>query len=268
MRVALVQSLLLGGNVEGNLEAFGRKLSRCRGHDLVLLPEMFASGCLRQEAPEEAVLKEREEVACRFGEIRDRMLFWAGECDAVVAGSAVCREGTHYYNRLVVAFPDGHCLYYDKRHLFRPGGEGEYFSAGERPLLFEFRGMKMAAFICYDLRFPVWCRNVRGYDLAFFVANWPEMRREAWEILLKARAVENQAFVAGVNCVGTDVNGLRYAGGSMLVDARGKELTERVEFREGIFSADCDPEGLRKFRERFPVWKDRDHFDLCQEGSI
>ena len=169
-------------------------------------------------------------------------------------------ENGKYYNRLIAAFPEGNCRYYDKRHCFRMGGENEHFTPGDRQLTFEFRGVKIAAFICYDLRFPVWCRNTQNYDLAVFVADWPESRREVWKTLLKARAIENQAFVAGVNCVGEDDNGLTYSGDSMVADARGREVGSTSPGNEAIIRVELDIEKLRQFRKKFPVLDDRDDF--------
>ncbi len=142
------------------------------------------------------------------------------------------------------------------------GGENEHFSPGNRQVVFEYRGVKIATFICYDLRFPVWSRNTEGYDLAVYVANWPETRRDVWSILLRARAIENQAFVAGVNCFGVDNNGIRYAGDSMVVDARGNILGNSNEFQEEVLVVDCDITALHEFRRRFSVLDDRDFFQI------
>lgn len=262
MKIALVQSSIAWGRVEENLERFDCKLSEGLGCDLVLLPEMFTSGCMMVKKAWEVAAAEKAAVAARYEKTRGRMLEWAARQDAVVMGSTVCREGEAYYNRMVVAFPDGHCLYYDKRHCFRMGGEQEHYRAGGERMVFDFRGVKIAAFICYDLRFPVWCRNAEGYDLAVFVANWPETRREVWNTLLKARAIENQAYVAAVNCVGEDANGLRYAGDSSLWDARGVPVCRAGKYAEEIAVAECDLQALYAFRRKFAVLEDRDAFEL------
>lgn len=260
MKIALVQSELVWGNVSENLLRFERKVSACRGYDMILLPEMFTSGCMMVKKSPEVAMAEKMAVASRFVEIREKMSAWAFESDALVAGSTVYEEEGRYYNRLIVALPDGQCLYYDKRHCFRMGGENEHFSAGDEQLVFDFRGVRIAAFICYDLRFPVWCRNTRQYDLALFVANWPASRREVWNTLLKARAIENQAYVAAVNCVGTDTNGLRYAGDSVVLDARGNTVAAAKEFVEEIVVGECDLRTLHDFRSKFAVLEDRDDF--------
>lgn len=262
MKIALLQSSLVWGQVEENLRCFDRKLSGPLGCDLILLPEMFTSGCMMVKKTPEEVVAEKMEFASYYEETRSRMMMWAQKQNAVVAGSVVCREEEKYYNRMVVAFPDGRTFYYDKRHCFRMGGENEHYTAGDKRLVFEFRGVKIAVFICYDLRFPVWCRNVDDYDLAVFVANWPDSRRDVWNTLLKARAIENQCYVAAVNCVGEDGYGLRYAGDSAIWDARGRQLCVAAEYRDDILIGECDLQSLYDFRRKFAVLEDRDAFDL------
>ena len=262
MKLALIQLELIWGNVAENLRRLDEKMPACRGCDVVLLPEMFASGGMVVKKSPEAAVAEKKSVASRYEDVRRKMSEWAVQCDAVVAGSTVCEENGRYYNRLVVAFPGGGYAYYDKRHCFRMGGENEHFSPGNRRLTFEYKGVKIAVFVCYDLRFPVWCRNTEEYDIAVFVANWPRSRREVWKTLLKARAIENQAFVAGVNCVGTDDNGVVYAGDSMVADARGQVLGIAGECREEVLVVDCDMADLHDFRCKFSVLDDRDAFQI------
>lgn len=262
MKLALIQAKLAWGNVTENLLQFDKKIATCPAVDMILLPEMFTSGCMMVKKSREVAMVEKRAVASRFKEIRQIMLGWAAKAEAVVMGSTVYEEGNCYYNRLVIAFPDGRCEYYDKRHCFRMGGENEHFSPGNRHFLFEFQGVRIATFICYDLRFPVWSRNSEEYDVAVYVANWPESRREVWKVLLKARAIENQAFVAGDNCVGRDNNGISYAGDSMVVDARGNVLAQAGEFQEETLVVDCDVTILHEFRQKFPVLKDQDLFHI------
>ena len=265
MNIALIQSSLVWGHVEENLAAFDVRVAACHGADLILLPEMFTSGCMMVKKAPEVAVAEKMQVAARYEDIWQMMLTWAARTDALVAGSTVYEENGRYYNRLIAAFPDGHCAYYDKRHCFRMGGENEHFSAGRQQLVFDFRGARIAAFVCYDLRFPVWCRNTQDYDIALFVANWPESRREVWKTLLKARAIENQAFVAAVNCVGTDANAIRYAGDSMLLDARGNVLAGAREYTEETVIADCKLEELHAFRRKFAVLDDREEFEIIMD---
>lgn len=260
MKLALVQSVLVWGNVEQNLKSFDVKLSEYLGCDVIVLPEMFTTGCMLVKREVEMVRNEQALTATSYERVLQKMLLWAKRQKALVMGSTVYREGEKYYNRLLVAYPDGRVNHYDKRHCFRMGGENEYFTAGDRRLVFEYKGIKIAAFICYDLRFPVWSRNVEGYDLAVYVANWPSSRREIWKTLLKARAIENQCYIAGVNCVGFDNNGLYYAGDSMLLDACGNEIIKAAEGEEKVLKGELDPEGLHLFRKKFNVLEDRDLF--------
>ena len=187
---------------------------------------------------------------------------WAQDRQAMLLGSTIYETDGNYYNRMIIAFPNGDLRYYDKRHCFRMGGENEHFEAGSERIVFEYLGVKIAPFICYDLRFPVWSRNVEEYDLALYIANWPAARRKVWQTLLKARAIENQAYVVGVNCVGTDLNGIAYAGDSMGVDARGEVMLQAAEYRNETIVVDCDIKMLHEFRRKFAVLEDRDAFVL------
>lgn len=262
MKIALVQSSLEWGNIDRNLSVFGRKLSKCTDSDVILLPEMFPAGAMMVKREAGAMKAERERIAGYYEGVRRKMQEWACKTEAVVIGSTVCREGECYYNRLITAFPDRGMKYYDKRHCFRMGGENEYFTPGQQRLVFEYKGVKIAAFICYDLRFPVWSRNTEGYDLAVYIANWPASRRKVWQTLLRARAIENQCYVAGVNCVGTDNNGLVYVGDSALVDAKGEIVGAAGEGEEEIVVAELNLETLAAFREKFTVLDDQDSFEL------
>lgn len=253
MKIALIQAALVWKDVGGNLEYFGKQIACCPECSLILLPEMFTSGF---------TMEGKERVASDYGRVKTAMQEWAKQSGAVVAGSTVYSSGGKYYNRLLAVYPDGRCLHYDKRHCFTMGGESRHFAAGNEQLVFECGGMKVAAFICYDLRFPVWSRNTCGYDLAVYVANWPASRREVWRTLLRARAIENQAYVAGVNCVGTDGNGVEYTGDSMVAGAKGELLGECQAGEAGILCVEVSLEELQEFRRKFPVLDDRDFFEI------
>lgn len=268
MHIALLQSFLIWGKPEENLNNFDYKLADIEGCDIILLPEMFTSGSMMVKREPGKVKAELEIAARWYEKVRQKMTEWAARQKAVVIGSTVCREEGNYYNRLIVAFPDGKSESYDKRHCFRMGGEQEYFTPGNSRLIVDYKGVKIAAFICYDLRFPVWSRNVENYDLAVYIANWPASRREVWQTLLRARAIENQCYVAGVNCVGKDNNGLVYSGDSMLVDARGQVMVQGEEGREVVVRAKLDAEQLHGFRKRFPVLEDRDSFRLDIDTGV
>lgn len=262
MKIALVQARIAWGNVRENLKQFGERLSGVCGADVIVLPEMFTSGYMSMSGNGQDVAACLAAYAGGYEQVREKMKRWAQEAGAVVMGSTVYGEAGRFYNRLLVAFPDGRCLHYDKKHCFMLGGESKYFSSGQQQLVFDYKGVRFAGFICYDLRFPVWCRNVQDYDVAFFVANWPESRREVWNTLLRARAIENQCFVVGVNCVGTDMAGLVYAGDSAVIDARGGVAGRCADYEDEVKCVEIDVEKLREFRKSFPVLGDRDNFEI------
>lgn len=253
MNVAIVQAQLEWENVPLNLKLFNKRLSSISGADIIVLPEMFASGF---------TMNGKERVTPFYEAVCQCMQDWADEKDALIMGSTIYTEDGLYYNRLLAAFPGGQVLHYDKRHLFTMGEENDHFTAGSELLVFDYKGMKIAPFICYDLRFPVWSRNTCAYDLAVYVANWPEARRQPWEILLKARAVENQGYVVGVNRVGEDGKGLRYSGDSMVISPRGDVLLACEPYADEARQVAIDLRELRDFREKFPVLEDQDEFTI------
>jgi predicted amidohydrolase len=188
---------------------------------------------------------------------------------AGVTPEQVIREGDTVYNRLIWASPDGSLAYYDKRHLFRMAGEHTRYGGGNQRLIVTLKGWRILPQVCYDLRFPVWLRNGRraeaeggmDYDLALFVANWPAPRRQPWRTLLRARAIENLAYVIGVNRVGIDGNDHPYAGDSAIIDPIGEALLE-LGPQEQVVTTVLDPAPLQAHRERFPAWMDADAFSL------
>jgi predicted amidohydrolase len=250
---ALVQACLEWEDVPANLERFDKRLENISGADVIVLPEMFASGF---------TMEGKERVASRYEEIVAWMRGWAAARDALLVGSTVYKAGDLFFNRLVAAFPGGETRYYDKRHRFTMGGEDRHFAAGKEQVILLYKGIKIAPFICYDLRFPAWSRNATGYDVAIYVANWPESRREAWQVLLKARAIENQAHVIGVNRVGTDGNGTRHAGDSAVISPKGEQIGSVAPWTDAVALVEMDMAGAREFRERFPVLRDKDKFQV------
>lgn len=226
--------------------------------DLILLPEMFTTGFTMRSA------------ACAEpmdGPTTLWMRQLAAQYETLVVGSVIIEEAGHYYNRLIAMSAGGVLATYDKRHLFRMGAENDHYTGGTARAVFSWRGWKICPQICYDLRFPVFIRNGANevgemdYDLLLFVANWPQRRAAHWEILAQARAIENQAFVAALNRVGTDGNGLPYSGNSMIVDYMGAQLAYDAG-REAVLTASLDPQGLMEWRKQFPLWKDADAFSL------
>ncbi|UNZ00093.1 nitrilase family protein [Zhouia spongiae] len=252
LRIALVQTHLLWENPKGNRSILSRKIARIdRETDLILLPEMFPSGFTMHPAS----------VAERMD---GETVFWlkklAAEKGAAISGSIVVRKAGLFYNRLVFVHPDGSLDYYDKRHAFTLAGEDLVYQKGEEKIIIEYKGWKLCPQICYDLRFPVWARNTEGYDLLFYVANWPEVRIGAWDVLLRARAIENMSYVIGVNRVGLDGNGYNHTGHSAVYDALGRQLT--FGDKEEVLYATLSKSKNNRLREKFRFLNDRDHFIL------
>ena len=252
MNVAIVQAHLEWENVPVNLKLFNKRIAAIEGANIIVLPEMFASGF---------TMKGKERVAPFYEAVYQCMQEWAREKDALIMGSTGYFEDEHYYNRLLVAFPDGKILHYDKKHLFTYGGEHYRFTAGRERVVVEFRGVRILLQICYDLRFPVWARSRKDYDVALYVASWPTPRVEAWLALLRARAIENQCYVAGVNRVGTDPS-CEYCGGTLVIDPYGRTVAACEQGRVDAVTVEVDMDSLAEFRRKFPVLDDADDFTL------
>jgi len=222
------------------------------GHtDLIVLPEMFTTGfSMNAEANAEAP----------GGETEQWMQSWARRLNCALTGSIAVREDEHVFNRMLFATPEG-IAHYDKRHLFRMAGEQKHYAPGQQRVCVTWRGWRILLQVCYDLRFPVFSRNRDDYDLALYVANWPEARRHHWCSLLKARAIENLACVIGVNCVGEGGNGVNYSGDSLAFDAKGELLCD-LEHVAQVRRVTLGGKPLLTRRERFPSHLDADHFSL------
>lgn len=255
LRISMIQSHIIWEDKEENLSYFGELLRRISGRtDLAVLPETFSTGfSMNVEALADPM--DGTTVATIKG--------WAERYKMAVAGSFIAREEGKYYNRAFFVTPDGEASYYDKRHLFRMAGEDRHFSAGDKPLVVRYKDWNICLQVCYDLRFPVWSRNVNNaYDLLIYVANWPEARKKAWKVLLQARAIENMAYVCGVNRVGVDGKGFAFRGDSMIYDARGKKLADAGKRDETTRTCVLSKTDLEAFRTKFPAWKDADAFQL------
>jgi omega-amidase len=186
----------------------------------------------------------------------------AKKFDSVLTGSIIINEDKKYLNRLIWMRPDGTYEYYDKRHLFGLGEEDKHYSSGNKKLFVELHGWKICPMICYDLRFPVWLRNIdEEYDMLLIVANWPERRSLHWRTLIPARAIENQAFVVAVNRVGHDGNEIYHSGDSMCIDPNGKVIYYKPN-DEDLYTFSINKEDLISARESFPFLKDADKFKL------
>lgn len=233
-RVALVQAELDWGNVDANLSAFGKRVEACRGCELIVFPELFTSGCEMKKRTAASAPDTKQKIAARYEEILEKMKTWAAASGALIIGSTIYASEGKYYNRLLAVFPDGHYRYYDKHNCFKKGS----FTPGDSQLILEWKGHRIATYICYDLRFPAWSRNEGNYDTALYIANWPASRRDDWNRLLRARAEENQAYILAVNCAGTDPAGLAYAGDSGLLAPDGEWMGKCEPYREEILRLD------------------------------
>ncbi len=252
LRVALIQEDLVWEDPIQNRLNFELLIFSLVGKtDVVFLPETFSTGF-------SVAIKELAENM--QGPTVTWLLELANKTKIALGGSLFIHEGDAYFNRFVFATPEGDLSFYDKRHLFSIGGESNLLVPGARRVVLSYLGWRIAPFICYDLRFPVWCRNKSDIDLMMFVANWPAPRSEVWNVLLRARAIENQVYVAGVNRVGTDGNGIYYAGESQLVNARGEQVASATNLDSRILLFDLSKSDLHDFRVKFPVEKDADQF--------
>lgn len=257
LALTLIQSDLLWEDNQANQQQMDRLIAQLNDTDIILLPEMWNTA-----------FSSRSKVLSQpmDGDAVRSMQRWAKERDAVVAGSIMIQESGTYYNRMLWVRPDGTITTYDKRHLFRMAGEDANFESGQERVIVEYKGWRIMLQICYDLRFPVFARNgyrngAYDYDLIIYAANWPTPRHNAWETLLRARAMENLAYCAGVNRVGTDANGLQFKGGSAVLDYLGNPLVD-AGAEPGIVQTTIDLDLLHMFREKFPTGMDADGFEL------
>lgn len=220
--------------------------------DIIVLPEMFQTGFTMEH---EGLSEPMNLTTFKW------MKQMAAQTKAVVTGSYIVKAGGETFNRLVWMQPDGNFKTYDKRHLFRMANEHDHFSGGSERLIVEWKGWKICPLICYDLRFPVWSRNVDlAYDMVLYVANWPAVRVNAWDTLLKARAMENLAYAVGLNRVGADGKGIEYNGHSGAYSPKGETLA--FSESEEIISFTLSKSSLSDFREKFPAQLDADTFTI------
>ena len=251
LTVAVVQQEIVPNNPQQNLATFSRALKDLKNCDLIALPEVFTTGfCANARNFAEHV----------DGTAYSWMADHAKQLDAVITGSLVVKEGDTYFNRMVWMRPDGTYTHYDKRHLFRMGGEHTRYQCGTERIIVELNGWRILPLVCYDLRFPVWSRNRNDYDLSIYVANWPSARALHWNRLLQARAIENQAYVVGVNRVGMDEVHQHYVGDSAIYGPAGEVIVHSQE--PGSFYAELYGDKLLEYRQKFPAHMDADDFEL------
>lgn len=254
LTLALIQTDIIWEDITGNLDRlYPLVLSLQDKCDIVILPEMFTTGFSMQaeklaESPD--------------GNTMRLLQTWSQQTGIAICGSFICKENNKCYNRAF--FITGkERFFYDKRHLFRMGAEITHFTAGEEQCIVAFKGWNISLQVCYDLRFPVWCRNVNNnFDLQIFVASWPTARQSVWDTLLKARAIENQAYVAGVNRIGIDGYGLKYSGGSVVADMKGDIIASAPTNEDAIILCTLQKSTLNSYREKFPAWMDADQFEI------
>ncbi|AVM57184.1 amidohydrolase [Bacteroides heparinolyticus] len=261
MRVSIIQTDIVWENKQENLCRIREKLETLRGAtEIVVLPETFSTGFSMDTA------RLAEPIT---GETITTLRQWAKEFRFAITGSFIATgetssgRATSYHNRSFFLTPEGNDYYYDKRHLFRMGSETKHFGAGDKRLIISYCGWNILLLVCYDLRFPVWSRNVKNeYDLVIYVANWPASRRKAWDTLLQARAIENMSYACGVNRIGSDNHGLPHNGGSAVFSPKGELLTNIPDNEERIATITLNLSDLREFRSKFPAWKDADSFQF------
>ncbi len=256
LKVALAQVDIAWEQPKVNLDTIYRKAKEAASEevDLLVFPEVMTTGFSMQ------LDRIAEPVPARSVE---QIKAFSRETGVAIVFSLMVEEQKKYYNRVYMLTPDGEVFCQDKRHLFRMGGESELVSSATQRMIFTYKGWRILLIACYDLRFPVWCRNKGNeYDLLIDVANWPEPRRAAWSTLLRARAIENIAYVCGVNRVGVDPEGFVYTGDSALIDPKGQDVVLCAPREEALKVAVIHKEPLEKMRSKFPAWKDVDPFVL------
>lgn len=252
LRISLLQWDLAWEKPEQNLLMAEKLLGKMLPTDVVVLPEMFTTGFTMNA---QSVAEEMSGNAVKW------MQNQARTHEALIIGSLIIKEKNSFYNRAIIAYPDGNIDFYDKRHLFSYAGEDGVFSPGNRLLTIDYKEWKIKVLICYDLRFPVWSRNTDDTDVLIYVANWPKMRAYAWNQLLRARAIENLSYVAAVNRIGIDGKEIPYQGDTQLIDFSGKVMAN-LKDKEGILNVTLDRSELTAFRKRFPFLNDRDKFNI------
>lgn len=254
LKIHLIQSDTVWKNISENLENISQKINQItESTDLIVLPEMFSTGF---------VMEPSDIAETMNGKSVTWMKKIANSKDCAISGSLIIEENGNIYNRLVFVQPNNELTYYDKKHLFSHAGEDKIYTAGKERKIIEYKGWKIAAFICYDLRFPVWCRNTENYDIALFTANWPTPRIHAWDTLLKARAIENICYTIGVNRVGKDNNNLEYIGHSQVINPQGNTIKKSSIPVEEIISTTLYKAEILKNRKDFTFLKDQDIFTL------
>ena len=253
MKVSIIQHDIVWGNPAENRLRLQQQIEAQPGADLYVLTEMWSTGF----ATNPEGVAERDEASLQW------MKDMAVQMQAAIAGSLAIEQDGSFHNRLYFVKPDGEVEYYDKRHLFSYGGEDKYYSPGTERVVVEWKGVRFLLTVCYDLRFPVWMRYCNDYDAIICVANWPTVRIDSWQTLLRARAIENQCYVVGVNRVGKDPN-CDYCGCSAIINPYGQTIAECEKNKEYSMEAVFDMEKLNAYRVKFPALKEKDKFEIIE----
>ena len=258
MKVAVLQMNMAARDVHENIRRADALIDAHPGAELYVLPEMFSTGFDME--PDQCA----EPVG---GPSLQWMTNKARETGAAICGSvATAVELFTFTNRMYFVTPEGDVTIYDKRHLFSYSGEDQHYAAGDERVVATYKGVRFLLEVCYDLRFPVWSRCCDDYDVIIYVANWPTKRRNAWDTLLRARAIENQAWVVGANRVGEDQLECVYNGGSVVIDAYGRTACEAPDDEETVAMADIDMQKLAEYRAKFPSLRDSDSFEIVHNS--
>ena len=254
LKVTILQSDLFWENPDANRRMFSEKINNINENtDLIVLPEMFTTGFTMNAS----FLAESES-----GQTLDWMKIQANKKNSALVGSFIVSEKNNFYNRLFFVEPNGDYYTYDKRHTFTLADEHLTYTSGKELLTINFLGWKICPFICYDLRFPVWARNTCDYDLLIYTANWPQKRIDAWDTLLRARAIENQCFSVGINRVGKDNSDIYFSGSSSVYDAFGKNLLNLGDKIDVVKSITISRDDLQLKRRQMNFLQDRDNFTI------
>ncbi len=252
LKVAIIQSDLVWENPSSNRENFSKKIATIQEEiDLILLPEMFTSGF---------TMSPNRVAETMDGPTVNWMIEIAKQRNLAIGGSVVIEENEIFYNRFVFVQPDGELHTYDKRHTFTLAGENKVYASGDNKVIVDYKGWKICTMICYDLRFPVWARNVENYDLLVYVANWPQPRVNAWDTLLEARAIENMCYCIGVNRTGSDDYGHNYVGHSAAYNCLGETLSKITDGRQETTIVSLNKNHIETTRSSLKFLDDKDQF--------
>ena len=254
LNIVAIQANLTWGNPEKNRLYFEQVINKLTSNtNLVVLPEMFSTGFTMKPSSVSETMN---------GATVSWMINMAKTHDIGIIGSMVIQENNQYFNRAIFVHPSGHLEIYDKRHLFSLAGEDRQYTPGTNRIVIQFKGWRICPFICYDLRFPVWSRNTDNYDVLLFMANWPIPRIDAWDTLLKARAIENMSYCIGVNRIGEDENGYQYNGHTSAYNFLGEKVASTAEGKEDVLHCEISKTKLDEFRQKLNFLKDQDSFKI------